>query len=53
MLSLEVFPVFFFQKMVVLSDELSGKKAVFGIFREAVHSTKNLLLFIKVNGYGI
>jgi hypothetical protein len=37
MLSLKVFSVSFFQKMVVLSDELSGKKVAFGIFREAVH----------------
>jgi hypothetical protein len=37
MLSLKVFSVSFFQKMVVLSDELSGKKVVLGIFREAVH----------------
>jgi len=44
MLSLKVFSVSFFQKMVVLSDELSGKKVVFEIFREAVHSLKNLLL---------
>jgi len=48
MLSLKVFSVSFFQKMVVLSDELSGKKVVLRIFREAVHFSKNLLLLHKL-----
>jgi ATP-dependent RNA helicase RhlB len=48
MLSLKVFSVSIFQKIVVLSDELSGKKVVLGIFRETVHSSQNLLLLHKL-----
>jgi len=53
MLSLEVFPGFFFQKMVVLSDELSGKRVVFWDTQGGCSLPLKSTIILAVNGYGI
>jgi len=53
MLSLEVFPVFFFRKTVVFSDELSGKTVVFWDTRGGCSFSLKSTIILAVNSYGI